>query len=235
MKYINIDQVASFEFVSTPFPHTIIDNFFNEEYIQSILSDMGSLTIDKSYYYGDQHIEKNKFAFNSHFGNMLKDIFVELNSDEFIDILEEKTGIKNIIRNNLNLQGAGIHKVYNEGFLCMHTDFEGYQDALYGLLDRRINILIYMNPDWKPEYGGELCLYDKNVGQITKKVLPILNRCVIFVTPNNIHGHPEPLHIPESMCRQSIATYYYTKNTTGKNLDGENIKPVTWYRGNLQG
>ena len=96
---------------------------------------------------------------------------VEKNSDpSFIDIIEEKTGIINIIRNNLNLQGAGIHKVYNNGFLCMHKDFEGYYDNLHGLLDRRINILIYMNPDWKEEYGGHLCLYDESKKEITKKI-----------------------------------------------------------------
>ena len=36
---------------------------------------MNNLTIDKSYYYGDQRIEKNKFAFNSNFGNILKCTF----------------------------------------------------------------------------------------------------------------------------------------------------------------
>jgi Rps23 Pro-64 3,4-dihydroxylase Tpa1-like proline 4-hydroxylase len=229
MKYINLSNFENFKFISEPFPHLVIDNFFNDECINDILADMESLTIDKSYYFGDQNIEKNKFAFNSNFGNTLKDIFVELNCDEFIDILESKTGIKNIIRNNLDLRGAGVHKVYNDGFLCLHTDFDGYYDETHGLLDRRMNILIYMNPDWKPEYGGELQLCDKNKGEISKKVLPILNRCIIFITPGNIHGHPEPLNIPENICRQSIATYYYTKNTTGKNLDGNDIKPVTWY------
>ena len=190
---------------------------------------MNNLTIDKSYYYGDQRIEKNKFAFNSNFGNTLKDIFIELNCDEFITILENFTGVKNIIKDNIDLQGAGVHKIYNQGFLCMHTDFEAYEDKKYGLLDRRINILIYMNPIWKDNYGGELCLFDRNTSKISKKILPILNRAVIFITPNNIHGHPHPLNIPNNICRQSIATYYYTKNTTGKNLDGENIKLVTWY------
>lgn len=56
-----------------------------------------------------------------------------------------------------------------------------------------------------------------------------VNRCVIFITPNNIHGHPMPLKIPNNICRQSIATYYYTKNTTGKNLDGNDMQPVKWH------
>jgi len=229
MKYININNLKNLNFQDDPFPYLIIDNFFNEEYIDNILYDIDKLTIDKSYYFGDQNIEKNKFAFNSNFGEILKNIFTELNCNEFINILEKLTGIDNIIRNNMNLQGAGIHKVFNKGFLCMHSDFEGYHDNNYGLLDRRINILIYMNPIWKDNYGGELCLYNKKTSKISKKILPILNRCVIFITPNNIHGHPNPLNIPNNICRQSITTYYYTKNTTGKNLDGNEIQPVNWY------
>ena len=228
MKYIDKD-VLNFEFENSPYSHAIIDNFIKKEHIQYILSDMNNLTINKSYYFGHESTEKHKFAFNQNLGHILENIFIELNSDEFIDIIEEKTGIKNIIRNNLNLQGAGIHKVYNNGFLCMHKDFEGYNDNLHRLLDRSINILIYMNPNWKEEYGGHLCLYDDSKNEITKKILPILNRCVIFFTPNNIHGHPHPLNIPENICRQSIATYYYTKNTTGKNLEGKNIECVKWY------
>lgn len=229
MKYIDINNLENLTFDNDPFPHIIIDNFFNNSVIDNILHDMNYLTIDKSYYYGDQNIEKNKFAFNSNFGETLKNIFIELNSDDFVTIIEKITGIKDIIRDNMDLEGAGVHKVYNNGFLCMHTDFEAYNDKKFGLLDRRLNILIYMNPDWKDSYGGELCLFDKNIGQITKKVMPILNRCVIFFTPNNIHGHPTPLIIPQKVCRQSIANYYYTKNTTGKNLDGNDIKFVTWY------
>ena len=57
----------------------------------------------------------------------------------------------------------------------------------------------------------------------------MLNRCVIFLTPGNIHGHPNPLNIPENISRQSITTYYYTKNETGKNLNGNEIQPVLWF------
>lgn len=222
MKYINID-VLDFKMENAPFPHVVIDNFIKSEYINTLLNDMDNLTTDKSYYYGDQEIEKNKFAFNNNFGETLNSLFKELNNDEFINILETKMGIDNLIRNNNELKGAGVHKIFNDGFLCMHTDFEGYNDTQNGILDRRINLLLYMNPEWQEYYGGELCLYDKTYKSITKKILPILNRCVIFFTPHNIHGHPTPLNIPNNICRQSITTYYYTKNTSGKNLDGNNI------------
>jgi len=210
----------------SPFPHTVIDNFIKAEYVPNILSEMNELTIDKSYYYGHESIEKNKYAFNKYFNKYLTDLFKEINNDEFINILEEKMGIKNLIRNNLELHGAGVHKVLNNGFLCMHTDFDGYRDANHGLLDRQINLLLYMNKDWQTEFRGDLCLFDRNQNKITKKIMPILNRCVIFLTPGNIHGHPSVLCLPEdNICRQSITTYYYTKNTSGC------VTPVMWYHG----
>jgi Rps23 Pro-64 3,4-dihydroxylase Tpa1-like proline 4-hydroxylase len=212
-----------------PFKHIVIDNFIKEEYIPKLLCEMDELTLDKSYFYGEKTVEKNKYAFKNNFNKNLQLLFEELNSNEFIDWLEKVSGINDIIKNNLELNGAGVHKILNEGFLCMHTDFESYEDSKYGLLDRRINLLLYMNKDWKEEYKGELCLYDKTQHKITKKIIPILNRCVIFLTPKNIHGHPTPLKLPENMSRQSITTYYYTKNTTGKNLDGNDRLPVMWY------
>lgn len=230
MAFKFIDETKlNFHFDLDPYPHVVIDNFLKKEKMDAILIEMAELTIDKSYYYGNQHIEKNKYAFKNNFNINLQELFKEFNSDEFISILENNSEIANIIRNNLELNGAGIHKVLNEGFLCMHTDFEGYRDGKYGLLDRRLNLLLYMNPEWKEEYGGELCLYDKTVSKITKKIAPLLNRCVIFFTPGNIHGHPHPLQLPENVCRQSITTYYYTQNATGKNLNGDAILPVQWY------
>jgi hypothetical protein len=66
-----------------------------------------------------------------------------------------------------------------------------------------------------------------------KKIEPILNRCVIFnTTSSSIHGHPEPLNVPDDVLRQSIAVYYYTENTQGdKDIDFEGCPPrgTTWY------
>jgi len=228
MKFIN-EKTLDFVFETAPFKHVVIDNFIKEEYIEQLLQDMDELTLDKSYYYGSQNIEKHKFAFKNNFNATLQELFQELNGDEFIALLENKTGISEIIRNNLELNGAGVHKVLNGGFLCMHTDFEGYNDSKYGMLDRRLNLLLYMNKDWNEEFFGDLCLYDKTTNKITKKISPVLNRCVIFFTPGNIHGHPKQLDIPYDKARQSITTYYYTKNATGKNLDGEDINTVQWY------
>lgn len=229
MKFVNINNFIHSSLEKEPFDHIVIDNFLNEEYVNDLLQQLDELTPDKSYYHGGDEVEKTKLAFNKNLSHLVEGILEELCSDEFIDIIERKFNMTNIIRNNPNLHGAGIHKVFNNGFLTMHKDFNYNNDPQHGLVDRRLNLLLYMNPDWKEEYNGHLCLYDEPKGIITKKVLPILNRCVLFNTTDAIHGHPHPMQIPEDKCRQSIALYYYSKNVTGLSVTGKPLSYVQWY------
>ena len=137
--------------------------------------------------------------------------------------------------NDLSLKGAGIHRILNNGYLQFHTDFNTYyknnvkRDKKIHL-DRRINLLLYMNPEWKDEYNGHLMLCDKDKKQCVKKILPILNRCVIFNTTNrSIHGHPKPLNVPPGIERNSIAIYYYTKNDRdGVDFEGDKPHSTIW-------
>ena len=138
--------------------------------------------------------------------------------------MEKLTGIDNLIAGEI-LRGTSIHRINNGGYLGLHTDFNSYQMEGLGKLDRRINLLIYMNKDWKLEYGGQFDLCDLENKKCIKRINPNFNRCAIFNTSNkSIHGHPEPLNLPEGMRRQSIAIYYYTKNTNG-DQDFEGHKP----------
>ena len=78
MKFINSENL-NFEFNKEPFPYVVIDNFINQEYLVPLLDNMNQLTKDNSYYYGDQKIEKNKYAFKENFKETLSELFKELN------------------------------------------------------------------------------------------------------------------------------------------------------------
>ena len=91
----------------------------------------------------------------------------------------------------------------------MHSDFN-WQNYLK--LNRRINILFYLNKDWDKTMKGELILSSKNMKNY-QSIDPIYNRIVIFNTNDKtFHGHPEKLNFPANYPRTSIATYYYTRN-----------------------
>ena len=140
-------------------------------------------------------------------GPVTRSVIHELNGQRFIKFLEEVTGITGLIADPY-LQGGGLHQIRRGGFLKVHTDFDKH-DLLH--LDRRLNVLVYLNDDWEESYGGHLQLWDTEMTTCAASVLPILGRCVIFLTNDfSLHGHPDPLTCPVDRSRRSIAMYYYT-------------------------
>jgi len=211
-----------------PFPFIIIDDFLKESTLDEIKTSVDNLRNESANHHFPQYWEHNKFGFTKGFDECLQNVFARLNSDEFISYIEQLTGIKDIIRNDVTLAGAGIHRITNGGFLNIHTDFNTYVSDNYGKLDRRINLLIYLNPDWKDEYGGQLLLCDST--SVKYKVLPQLNRAVIFnTTKSSLHGHPFPLTVPDDVSRQSIAVYYYTKHQPPFDFEGDPMRTVMIY------
>jgi Rps23 Pro-64 3,4-dihydroxylase Tpa1-like proline 4-hydroxylase len=237
----NIDS-ESFKSVF-PFPHCIIDNFLNDNTLQKILNVTSKLKLENAtskFVNKNCPYEYNKYTYDISKLPELSYIFNYLNSDSFLSELSNITGVNNIIANMKGgIRGSGVHIIKNGGYLGIHTDFNTYNHPNYGKLDRRINILIYLNPNWKEEYGGHLILrkYNKNAAikdQI--KILPTLNRCVIFnTTKDSWHGHEEPLNTPTNVLRVSIANYYYTKNNSN-NLDfeGEKEHNTRWWNNNFK-
>jgi len=222
------ELITGYKFLQ-PFPFTYIDNFLKPEKIQLILDEVNNLksdNADNKFINPYNFNEFNKFAFSFNFGKNVQKLFEELASDAFIDCIEKCTGISGIIRNDTRLFGAGVHRIHKGGYLGIHTDFNVYFHEKYGLLDRRINLLIYLNPDWKEEYEGELWLCDKSNSTLSYRILPILNRCVMFNTSSySLHGHPKILNCPDNRSRESIAFYYYTKNP---NKDQDMNTNILW-------
>ena len=232
MKFVR-DESLHTSYKQYPFPHTIIDNFLHDSVLSDILKEVQSLKethADQAFVDPTSPFNYEKYGFNKSCSHLLQELFKELNSIEFVERVESLTGIRDLIKEDLNLLGAGIHRVKNNGFLHLHTDYNSYvKDNVK--LDRRINLILYLNPEWKDEYNGHLCLCDKLEKKCIKKIAPILNRCVIFNTSNkSIHGHPIPLSLPEGVSRQSVAVYYYTKNTNGEtDFEGDTPHCTLWY------
>ena len=236
--FINNDLLTN-KYLNCPFPHIIIDNFLNDEILKIITNYSKSIKLEN---YNFKKLPPNKNCEYKYantkidsYPDNIKQLFEYLNSNEFINKLEKLTGIKNIISNNTNLFGAGFHKITNKGFLNLHTDFNNYNDPINGSLDRRINLLIYLNDNWKDEYNGHLLLCDKNNNSITHKISPILNRCVIFNTTSySIHGHPDRLNVPDNISRDSLSLYYYTKNINGDTcFEGNEFHCTKYYKKSL--
>jgi Rps23 Pro-64 3,4-dihydroxylase Tpa1-like proline 4-hydroxylase len=143
-----------------------------------------------------------------------------LNSAAFLQFLQILTGIKEPLIGDPYLAGGGMHEIKKGGFLKVHADFNKHPELK---LDRRINVLVYLNKDWKEEYGGYFELWDKSMSNCEKKIAPIFNKMVIFSTTDySYHGHPDPLTCPEDRSRKSLALYYYSNGRPVGEINKDN-------------
>lgn len=191
----------------SPFPHIVIDNFLPPEILDLCLSEFPSKLNEGDEYF-DRDQERYKAQFNPDtLTDPLRRLFYSFNSKPFIRVLENITNIKGLIPDPYFL-GAGFHEIGQGGHLSVHVDFNHHKVMN---LERRINVLIYLNKDWDEAYGGQLELWNEDMSRSLKSVVPMFNRCVIFNTTDmSYHGNPEPVKHPAGVTRKSIALYYYT-------------------------
>jgi Rps23 Pro-64 3,4-dihydroxylase Tpa1-like proline 4-hydroxylase len=189
-----------------PFPHIVIDDFLDAALLRKMWAAFPS-TENKAFFDRDQERLKFQYQPQEVSSDLVRNVFAELNSAAFLSFLEELTGIKGLI-SDPHYAGGGLHETKRGGHLGIHADFN-----VHGRLnlERRLNLLVYLNDDWPDEYGGQLELWDQEMKQCVVQVKPVLGRAVIFNTAlDSFHGHPDPLSCPEDRSRRSIATYYYT-------------------------
>ncbi len=131
----------------------------------------------------------------------------EFNGKVCTEFLEDLTGIEGLI-GDPHFTGGGLHQILRGGRLAVHADFNW--DAKRKL-DRRLNLLLFLNRDWSNEWGGDLELWSRDMSRCEVRIAPLFNRCVIFNTNSwSYHGHPDALACPEPRTRNSIAIYYYS-------------------------
>jgi Rps23 Pro-64 3,4-dihydroxylase Tpa1-like proline 4-hydroxylase len=136
---------------------------------------------------------------------LFQHMIYELSAPRFLGALSELTGIPKLLPDPF-LEGGGLQCTAPGGTLMPHTDFH-YPPHLK--LYRRINALIFLNPDWKPSDGGELSLFNLGKDTPSVTVAPRLGTCVIFTTDHrSVHG-VNPIAETANL-RRSIALYYYT-------------------------
>ena len=218
-KYIN----------AKPFPNITLTNFFEDNFLSKILEEFPNL----SKLHGSQiYKEKNEIKLSnkdySEFPNNIKKFIDFLNSAIFLEFLQNLTSIKEKLVSDPLLEGGGLHEIKRGGVLKIHTDFNRHPSLD---LDRRINVLIYLNKNWKDSYGGHLEFWNKDVSKCEKKILPSFNTMAIFSTTDfSNHGHPEPLNCPEEISRKSIALYYFSSGRPQNEVFTINKKNKTYFK-----
>jgi Rps23 Pro-64 3,4-dihydroxylase Tpa1-like proline 4-hydroxylase len=134
---------------------------------------------------------------------LLKDVTFAIQSPEVVAVVERITKIARQVPDP-RLYAGGITLMAQGDFLNPHIDnsHDG-ERRLY----RTLNLLYYVTPGWKPEYGGNLELWDDDVRSAI--TLPSLfNRLVIMET--NRHSWHSVSPVAHDGRRCCVSNYYFS-------------------------
>lgn len=225
VNYENIQNAAANWACAVPFPHFVVDNFFDEEFAK-LLEDEFPDFGDSVWHSYNNAIEVKKVCNNwNAFPETTYRALSFLNSSQFVDFVSGLLFANTKLHSDPGLNGGGWHIHRRGGKLNTHLDYSIHPKMG---LRRKLNIIIYLNSKWQDEWGGQLGLWgnenDNFPGDLKKSIIPKFNRAVVFdTTKNSWHGLPEPLTCPEGEYRKSIAVYYLDQpeaetDTRGKAL-----------------
>lgn len=193
---------------AAPFPHIVLDGFLLPEVAERATDEFPA--VDRESWINYVHVNERKYGnrLPETWGPTLQSVAESLNSPQFVALLSELTGIAGLLPDE-SMEGGGLHQSFAGGFLNIHADFTVHPH--HRSWRRRVNLLLYFNRDWPPEYGGNLELWSADMKHREHTIAPVGNRVVIFNTDADaFHGHPEPLRCPVESPRRSMALYYFT-------------------------
>lgn len=202
---LDVERIRRAFACNKPFPHAVIDDFLNPEIANTVHADYPSSPSDKWHHY--QNPLEIKYAFND-IGRLkpsIQRVFDCLGSPAFVDRMQQITQLPTLEMDPY-LHGAGLHMMPRNGRLHLHLDYEKHPRMM--MKQRRLNIILFLSKDWKPQWNGATELWDKDL-QSHVDVQVRFNRAILFQT-NEVswHGVPRTITCPETMWRRSLAYYY---------------------------
>ncbi len=203
-----LPELAAEYAAATPYPHIVLDGLLRPETLERAYAEFDDL--DLSQWNNYLHINERKYSNTTvaTWGPTLSALSAVFTSDRFVSFLSQLTGFAGL-QPDPSLDGGGLHRSLPGGFLNIHADFTAHHT--HANWQRRVNLLLYLNREWEPEWGGELEMWSRDMKRCEAKVAPLGNRILLFSTDeHSYHGHPEPLNFPEGTARQSMALYYFT-------------------------
>jgi hypothetical protein len=208
----SIESLSSHYRSAKPFPHLALENLFSEHLLERVVDEMLPLGDANWVRHDDEQIRQFNLRSALDLGRAGSQLVAFLHSAGFLYFLSEITGIWELLPDPY-LQGAGYHRIPRGGKFDVHVD----RNIAYSTgLVRRVSLLIYLNKDWKHEYGGQLELWSKDGNRREVVIEPIFNRTVIFeIADENYHGVPSVVRCPKGRSRNCFVAYYHTVESPG--------------------
>ena len=180
-----------------PFKHLVIDNFLVGEQAQILLENFPSFNPQKAISelgkVGGKAVNEDLIGL----GGVYQQFGRYVQAQEFLELISQLTGIDNLIPDP-SFYGGGTHENLHGQELDPHIDFNLDERHWY---HRRLNLLIYLNPQWQAYWGGNLEVHSnprQPEENRIKSFVPVFNRCLIFETnEHSWHGFSQ-INLPEN-------------------------------------
>lgn len=204
-----------------PFPHVIVDNLFAPHFLDRLIAEAPAPDAEQWQTFEQENLERTyRMRSAMDVGSAGSEMVALMHSAAFLYLLSEITGVWQLLPDPY-LQGAGHAMMRRGDFFKVHADRNVAYDT--GLM-RRLAVIVFLNRDWRPEYRGQLELWEHSGERCEVSIEPAFNRTVIFeVADPNYHGVPQPLECPTDRMRRSFLIYYHTAHGGA----GDKITPHT--------
>jgi len=194
---------------AAPYPHLVFEQLLVPQAAERLEAQFPVSADNHWTHY--RHYNNNTLGLTdaAAFPPLVRQVVDELNSPRFAAVLSRITGFPRLLPDDM-LEGGGLHMTEAGGFLNLHADFTNHH--YHRNWQRRCNLILFLNSDWRDEWGGALELWERDLSACRVRVPVRNNTAVVFETGRDtFHGYPDRLTCPPGVSRKSLALYYYTE------------------------
>lgn len=201
-----------------PFRHVVIDDFFDPAYAERLVAQFPPFERGNSLSEDGRPGSKSTYERIAELGDAYAELDTLVRARPWLDLIGRITRIDGL-RHDPWYLGGGTHDNRHQGGLQAHVDFNFHPLQRW---QRRLNLIVYLNRDWEPSWGGSLELYESPDAAPDQSIAPVFNRCVLFETHDHSwHGFSR-IALPDAQrtqSRKSVALYFYTPVEAQQQVD----------------
>lgn len=204
-KKIELTDVFSNNNPHTPTKYFFLDNLLDREVTSEIFYSFpnhNKLNLRNTF-------REKKYTSQNFESEILNNIIDAFQDPNVIAVIEQITGIKKLI-SDPSLYAGGISRMDKGHFLNPHIDNSHNGDRT---LYRRLNLLFYVTPGFKQEYGGNFELWDNKVKK-PHEIAAFFNRLVVMETNRSSWHSVSPILHEVSRC--CVSNYLFTYESPEK-------------------